>query len=87
MSIISRNEPVMRNLRVTVLVSLVMVALGSAALRAQALFEQTDLFVGGQDDYNTYRGPSLLCTKSGTLLAFSEGKRRRGGWLIQRHRP
>ena len=36
------------------------------ALRAQALFEQTELFVGGQDNYNTYRIPSLICTKNGT---------------------
>ena len=64
-----------RNLRITALAGVMMVALCGAALRAQALFEQTDLFVGGQDDYNTYRGPSLLCTKSGTVLAFSEGKR------------
>jgi sialidase-1 len=46
-----------------------------ASLHAQALFEQTDLFVGGQDNYNTYRIPALICTKSGTLLAFAEGRR------------
>jgi sialidase-1 len=48
---------------------------GGTTLHAQGLFEQTDLFVGGQDDYNTYRIPALICTKSGTLLAFSEGRR------------
>jgi len=60
--------------RVAALAALVMVALGGTALRAQALFEKTDLFVGGQDDYNTFRGPTLLCTKKGTVLAFAEGK-------------
>ena len=32
--------------------------------------------MGGQDDYNTYRIPSLVCTKNGTVLAFTEGRRR-----------
>ena len=39
------------------------------------IFEETDLFVGGQDDINTYRIPSLICTKKGTVLAFCEGRR------------
>ena len=65
-----------RNLRIAVLFGLAMVAwVDSAALHAQALFEQTDLFVGGQDNYNTYRIPAVICTKSGTVLAFSEGRR------------
>jgi sialidase-1 len=64
-----------RNLRIAVLLSLAAIAWECAGLHAQALFEQTDLFVGGQDDYNTYRIPALICTKTGTLLAFSEGRR------------
>ena len=43
--------------------------------KAEALFEETDVFVGGQDDINTYRIPSLICTRKGTLLAFCEGRR------------
>ncbi len=39
------------------------------------LFEETDVFIGGHDDINTYRIPSLVCTKKGTLLAFAEGRR------------
>ncbi len=39
------------------------------------LFEETELFVGGQDDINTYRIPSLVCTKKGTVLGFCEGRR------------
>jgi len=37
--------------------------------------EQVDIFSGGEDGYHTYRIPSLLVTKSGTLLAFCEGRR------------
>jgi len=39
------------------------------------LFEETDVFVGGQDDINTFRIPSIICTKKGTVLVFCEGRR------------
>jgi Neuraminidase (sialidase) len=68
----------MQNLRAAVLLSAATMILAGAALRAQGLFEQTELFVGGQDDYNTYRIPSLICTKDGTVLAFSEGRKEIG---------
>lgn len=64
----------MRNSRVAVLLGAAIICTG-AALRAQGLFEQTEIFVGGQDNYNTYRIPSMLCTKSGTVLAISEGRK------------
>ncbi len=35
---------------------------------------QSDLFVAGQDGYHTYRIPSLIVTRSGTVLAFCEGR-------------
>jgi sialidase-1 len=38
----------------------------------------TDLFVAGQDGYHTFRIPSLIVTKKGTLLAFAEGRRTGG---------
>ncbi|MGE5646989.1 MAG: sialidase family protein [Acidobacteriota bacterium] len=44
------------------------------AYGAAPLFEETELFVGGQDGINTYRIPALTCTKSGTVLAFCEGR-------------
>ena len=36
-----------------------------------------DVFVGGQDDYHTYRIPSLITTQKGTLLAICEGRKLR----------
>src|SRR5262249_16932667 len=35
----------------------------------------TPIFVAGQDGYHTYRIPSLLVTRKGTLLAFCEGRK------------
>jgi sialidase-1 len=64
-----------RTLRMVVLVSLMAVGPSCAALHAQAMFDEEDVFVGGQDNINTYRIPALICTKKGTLLAFSEGRR------------
>ena len=34
-----------------------------------------DVFVSGQAGYNTYRIPSVVVTKSGTVLAFCEGRK------------
>jgi sialidase-1 len=36
---------------------------------------QQDLFVGGTDGYHTYRIPSVLTTKKGTVLVFCEGRK------------
>lgn len=38
--------------------------------------QQTDLFIGGQGGYHTYRIPALVVTSRGTVLAFCEGRRR-----------
>ncbi len=37
--------------------------------------QQTALFVSGADGYHTYRIPSLIVTKKGTVLAFCEGRK------------
>ena len=37
--------------------------------------EQTDLFIGGQGDYRSYRIPALITTQKGTVLAFVEGRK------------
>jgi sialidase-1 len=69
----------MKSLSAAVLLSAALMNFSGPTLRAQSLFEQTDLFIGGQDNYNTYRIPSLICTRNGTVLAFSEGRRDEGG--------
>ncbi|MEZ4824699.1 MAG: sialidase family protein [Bacteroidia bacterium] len=33
-----------------------------------------DVFVSGKEGYHTYRIPSVVCTRSGILLAFAEGR-------------
>lgn len=38
--------------------------------------EQTPIFISGQSGYHTYRIPSLIVTKLGTLLAFCEGRKK-----------
>jgi sialidase-1 len=45
------------------------------AFASEPLFEETDVFSGGQDDINTYRIPSVICTRKGTVLAFCEGRK------------
>lgn len=35
---------------------------------------ETEVFTSGQGEYNTYRIPSVITTKQGTLLAFCEGR-------------
>jgi len=65
----------MKSLRVFVLLCTAATIWTGSALHSQGLFEQTELFVGGQDNYQTYRIPSVICTKSGTVLAFSEGRK------------
>jgi sialidase-1 len=40
--------------------------------------EQLSVFVSGRDGYHTYRIPSLVVTKKGTLLAFCEGRKKVG---------
>jgi sialidase-1 len=47
--------------------------------RREAAVSQSDLFVSGTGGYHTYRIPSLIRTKKGTLLAFCEGRKKGRG--------
>ena len=38
--------------------------------------EHVPVFVSGQEGYHTYRIPSLIATRKGTLLAFCEGRKK-----------
>ena len=61
--------------RLAQLLMIVTMIVTGGGLYAQGLYEQTELFVAGQDNYNAYRIPAVICTKSGTVLAFSEGRK------------
>src|SRR5215510_7526783 len=56
-----------------------LLSIASACLVGTAKPRQTPVFVSGQEGYHTYRIPSLLVTKKGTLLAFCEGRKRGRG--------
>lgn len=38
------------------------------------MFELIDVYISGEQGYHTYRIPSIIKTKNGTLLAFAEGR-------------
>ncbi len=53
-------------------------ALVPAASTEDSQLAQTDVFVSGEGGYHTYRIPSVIVTKRGTLLAFCEGRKNNG---------
>ncbi len=46
-----------------------------SAACAAPVFTQTDVFISGQDGYNSYRIPAIETMPNGTLVAFAEGRR------------
>jgi sialidase-1 len=47
----------------------------ASAEAEEPVFEQTDVFVGGADNYHTYRLPVILASPRGTILVFCDGRR------------
>ncbi|HOW18702.1 MAG TPA: sialidase family protein, partial [Phycisphaerae bacterium] len=41
----------------------------------KVIIEQSEVFVSGREGYHTFRIPSLIVTRGGTILAFCEGRR------------
>ncbi|MBI1913308.1 MAG: CocE/NonD family hydrolase [Planctomycetes bacterium] len=52
---------------------------GDADKKTAPVLEQQTLFKAGTGGYHTYRIPSLIVTKKGTLLAFCEGRKNGAG--------
>jgi len=48
---------------------------GFAQEKEDDILRQLDIFVSGTDGYHTFRIPSVIVTKSGTVLAFCEGRK------------
>jgi sialidase-1 len=63
----------------TAIVLVVAIVAASGQRREVAAPELTDVFVAGEGAYHTYRIPSAIVTKRGTLLAFAEGRRSGAG--------
>src|SRR3954471_2620626 len=50
-----------------------------ASSGAEPRVEQSDVFVGGQAGYHTYRIPAIVVATNGTVLAFCEGRKNGAG--------
>jgi len=55
--------------------ALVGVALLALVLRAEPLYQSTDVFVSGREGYFAYRIPAIERSPDGSLLAFAEGRK------------
>jgi sialidase-1 len=56
-----------------------MIALLAATILTTMAPEEQPVFVAGQNGYHTFRIPSLIVSKAGTLLAFCEGRKQGRG--------
>jgi sialidase-1 len=69
-----KREPGRFHIETCGLIVLSLLVLSLSGCR-KPLFEETDLFMSGTNGYDTYRIPSFITTKTGTLLAFCEGRK------------
>lgn len=58
--------------------ALAVLSVGVHAL-AEPASERTEVLHGGEGGYHTYRLPTLLCTQSGVLLLFCDGRKNQAG--------
>jgi hypothetical protein len=56
------------------LVAILELGVGGLPARAAEAPEQVDVYISGQDGYDTYRIPSVIVTKKGTVLATAISK-------------
>lgn len=72
-----RSKPVYRLTMASAAILLLGIGCGPAPATQESppAPTQTDLFVSGEGGYHTYRIPSLIVTRQGSLLAFSEGRK------------
>lgn len=64
----------MQSLRRFGLAAVVFGMMVGGAAAAEPAVEQSAVWTAGEGDYHTYRIPSLIVSKAGTLLAFCEGR-------------
>ena len=65
----------MANASIIWLAAICVIGLWGSPAFALPLFDECDVFVGGTDDVNTYRIPSVICTAKGSVLVFCEARR------------
>lgn len=54
---------------------ILLIAMACHTTEKPTLISQTDLFIGGDNGYNTYRIPAMVVSKRGTILVFCEGRK------------
>lgn len=64
-----------RSLPIFKVAIILLIAMACHTTEKPTLISQTDLFIGGDNGYNTYRIPAMVVSKRGTILVFCEGRK------------